>query len=155
MKLLYFIAYALHRTKLHPSVVFVSLVLLQRLKARFPTAQGSPGHRLFVLAFMLAHKVICDNAYWRRQWCWRQPPTITQQKLKWWQLSPAGYVNEQEVATTMTLRYDFPYVHSQWLTLSLWYPLFYVAGYLYLALGAWYKHGMWFNRYRVVLISTW
>ena len=35
-----FLAYALHRTKLHPSVTFAALVLLQRLKARFPTAQG-------------------------------------------------------------------------------------------------------------------
>ena len=30
-----FIAYALHQTKLHPSVTFVALVLLQRLKACF------------------------------------------------------------------------------------------------------------------------
>ena len=32
----YLIAYALHRTKLHSSVTFAALVLLQRLKARFP-----------------------------------------------------------------------------------------------------------------------
>ena len=63
VKLLYFIAYALHRTKLHPSVTFASLVLLQRLKARFPTARGLSGHRLFVSAFMLASKVICDDTY--------------------------------------------------------------------------------------------
>ncbi|PPR07088.1 hypothetical protein CVT26_005305 [Gymnopilus dilepis] len=44
-KLPYFIAYALHRTKLHPSVTFAALVLLQRLKARFPSARGSSGHR--------------------------------------------------------------------------------------------------------------
>jgi hypothetical protein len=34
-KLPYFIVYALHRTKLHSSITFASLVLLQRLKARF------------------------------------------------------------------------------------------------------------------------
>ncbi|KAH6911763.1 hypothetical protein BKA70DRAFT_862468 [Coprinopsis sp. MPI-PUGE-AT-0042] len=34
-KLPHFVAYALHRTKLHPSVTFASLILLQRLKARF------------------------------------------------------------------------------------------------------------------------
>ncbi|KAG2069647.1 hypothetical protein BDR04DRAFT_1232124 [Suillus decipiens] len=56
VKLPHFIAYALHRTKLHSSVTFAALVLLQRLKARFPTARGSSGHRLFVSAFMLASK---------------------------------------------------------------------------------------------------
>jgi hypothetical protein len=39
-KLPYFIAYALHRTKLHQSVMFAALILLQRLKARFPSARG-------------------------------------------------------------------------------------------------------------------
>ncbi|KZP08319.1 hypothetical protein FIBSPDRAFT_922697 [Athelia psychrophila] len=43
-KLPHFIAYALHRTKLHTAVMFAALVLLQRLEARFPTARGSSGH---------------------------------------------------------------------------------------------------------------
>ncbi|KAH7927453.1 hypothetical protein BV22DRAFT_1007019 [Leucogyrophana mollusca] len=68
VKLPYFIAYALHRTKLHSSVTFAALVLLQRLKARFPTARGSSGHRLFVSAFMLASKVICDDTYSNKSW---------------------------------------------------------------------------------------
>ncbi|KAF9243147.1 hypothetical protein BU15DRAFT_86565 [Melanogaster broomeanus] len=68
IKLPQFIAYALHRTKLHPSVTFAALVLLQRLKARFPTARGSSGHRLFVSAFMLASKVICDDTYSNKSW---------------------------------------------------------------------------------------
>lgn len=67
-KLPYFIAYALHRTKLHVSVTFASLVLLQRLKARFPTARGSSGHRLFISAFMIASKVICDDTYSNKSW---------------------------------------------------------------------------------------
>lgn len=67
-KLPYFIAYALHRTKLHPAVTFASLVLLQRLKARFPSARGSSGHRLFVSAFMIASKVICDDTYSNKSW---------------------------------------------------------------------------------------
>jgi hypothetical protein len=62
-KLPYFIPYALHRTKLHSSVTFAALILLQRLKARFPTARGSSGHRLFISAFMIASKVICDDTY--------------------------------------------------------------------------------------------
>ncbi|KIJ15514.1 hypothetical protein PAXINDRAFT_77274 [Paxillus involutus ATCC 200175] len=68
VKLPQFIAYALHRTKLHASVTFAALVLLQRLKARFPTARGSSGHRLFVSAFMLASKVICDDTYSNKSW---------------------------------------------------------------------------------------
>jgi len=67
-KLPHFIAYALHRTKLHPSVTYAALVLLQRLKARFPTAKGSSGHRLFISAFMIASKVICDDTYSNKSW---------------------------------------------------------------------------------------
>ncbi|THV01543.1 hypothetical protein K435DRAFT_926818, partial [Dendrothele bispora CBS 962.96] len=63
-----FIAYALHRTKLHASVTFASLVLFQRLKARFPMAWGSLGHRLFISAFMIASKVICDDTYSNKSW---------------------------------------------------------------------------------------
>jgi hypothetical protein len=65
----HFIAYALHRTRLHPSVTFAALYLLQRLKARFPAAKGSSGHRLFISAFMLASKIICDDTYSNKSWC--------------------------------------------------------------------------------------
>ncbi|KAJ7178777.1 hypothetical protein C8R43DRAFT_1189312 [Mycena crocata] len=67
-KLPYFIAYALHRTKLHQAATYAALVLLQRLKARFPTAGGSSGHRLFISAFMIASKVICDGTYSNKSW---------------------------------------------------------------------------------------
>ncbi|GAW00550.1 alternative cyclin pcl12 [Lentinula edodes] len=40
----------------------------QRLKARFPTARGSSGHRLFISAFMIASKVICDDTYSNKSW---------------------------------------------------------------------------------------
>ncbi|KAG1862045.1 hypothetical protein DFJ58DRAFT_657169, partial [Suillus subalutaceus] len=51
-KLSHFIAYTLHHNKIHSSVTFVALVLLQRLtlKACLPTARGSWGHRFFVSA---------------------------------------------------------------------------------------------------------
>ena len=58
-----FIAYALHRTRLHPSVTFAALYLLQRLKSCFPATKGPSGHRLFLSAFMLASKIICDDTY--------------------------------------------------------------------------------------------
>ncbi|KAJ7659706.1 hypothetical protein DFH06DRAFT_1402746 [Mycena polygramma] len=67
-KLPYFIAYALHRTKLHQAVTYAALVLLQRLKARFPTARAASGHRLFISAFMVASKVICDDSYSNKSW---------------------------------------------------------------------------------------
>ncbi|KAG6837079.1 hypothetical protein H0H93_015347 [Arthromyces matolae] len=63
-----FIAYGLHRTKLPLCVTFASLILLQRLKARFPTARGSSGHRLWISAFMIASKVICDDTYSNKSW---------------------------------------------------------------------------------------
>lgn len=68
VKLPQFVAYALYRTKLPSSVTFASLVLLQRLKARFPTARGSSGHRLFLSAFMIASKIICDDTYSNKSW---------------------------------------------------------------------------------------
>jgi hypothetical protein len=64
-----FIAYALHRTRLHPSVVVSALYLLSRLKSRFPLARGSSGHRLFISAYMIASKVICDDTYSNKSWC--------------------------------------------------------------------------------------
>ena len=68
MKLPYFIAYTLHRTKLHSSVTSVAPVLLQYLKARFPTACGSSGHCLFLSAFMITSKVMCDDTYSNKSW---------------------------------------------------------------------------------------
>jgi len=68
-RLEHFIAYALHRTRLHISVTFAALYLLQRLKARFPAAKGSSGHHLFISAFMIASKIICDDTYSNKSWC--------------------------------------------------------------------------------------
>ncbi|KAG8932619.1 hypothetical protein FRC03_000751 [Tulasnella sp. 419] len=64
-----FIAYALHRTRLNQSVTFCALFLLSRLKGRFPAARGSSGHRLFISAFMIASKVVCDDTYSNKSWC--------------------------------------------------------------------------------------
>ncbi|KIJ51321.1 hypothetical protein M422DRAFT_58872 [Sphaerobolus stellatus SS14] len=63
-----FIAYALHRTRLHVSVTFTALFLLSRLKSKFPAARGSSGHRLFISAFMIASKVVCDDTYSNKSW---------------------------------------------------------------------------------------
>ena len=66
--LAHFVAYALHRTRLHQSVTFTALGLLCRLKTRFPAARGSSGHRLFLSAFMIASKVVCDDTYSNKSW---------------------------------------------------------------------------------------
>jgi len=50
-------------------VTFCALFLLSRLKGRFPAARGSSGHRLFISAFMIASKVICDDTYSNKSWC--------------------------------------------------------------------------------------
>lgn len=63
-----FISYALHRTRLHESVTYAVLYLLQRPKTRFPAARGSSWHRLFISVFMLASKVICDDTYSNKSW---------------------------------------------------------------------------------------
>ncbi|OWZ62514.1 hypothetical protein AYX14_05372 [Cryptococcus neoformans] len=66
--LAHFVAYALHRTRLPSVVTFAALLLLQRLKKRYPAARGSSGHRLFISAFMIASKVICDDTYSNQSW---------------------------------------------------------------------------------------
>ena len=49
-------------------MTYAALYLLRRLKTRFPAARGSSGHRLFISAFMLASKVICDDTYSNKSW---------------------------------------------------------------------------------------
>jgi hypothetical protein len=68
MKLLYFIASTPHHTKLHLSITFASLVSLQWLKVRFPMACSSSDHQLFISAFMIASKVICNDTYSNKSW---------------------------------------------------------------------------------------
>ena len=59
--LAHLIAYTFYHTRLMFSVTFATLYLLQRLKVRFVAARGSSGHRLFIFAFMITSKVICDD----------------------------------------------------------------------------------------------
>lgn len=67
-RLSYFVAYALYRTKLPMAVTYSALLLLKRLKMRYPVARGSSGHRLFISAFMLACKTLCDDSYNNKSW---------------------------------------------------------------------------------------
>ncbi|KAI9433222.1 hypothetical protein H4582DRAFT_1820177, partial [Lactarius indigo] len=45
-----------------------SLLYILHVKVRFP-AKGPSGHRLFISAFMLALKVICDDTYLNKSCC--------------------------------------------------------------------------------------
>ncbi|KAG8761897.1 hypothetical protein FRC11_012457 [Ceratobasidium sp. 423] len=69
LSLAHFVAYALHRTCLHSLVTFCALYLLSHLKNRFPAARGSLDHHLYISAFMIAFKVICDDTYSNKSWC--------------------------------------------------------------------------------------
>lgn len=113
-KLPYFIAYALHRTKLHPAVTFAALVLLQRLKARFPTARGSSGHRLFISAFMIASKVICDDTYSNKSWAIVAQGMFSLREVNQMEREMCGYLDweinvDNEILTNFenALRQDF------------------------------------------------
>lgn len=69
-KLVDFIAYALYRTRLNDAIVHSALLLLTRLKQRYPTARGtsSSPHRLFLSALMLASKMSMDDTYSNKSW---------------------------------------------------------------------------------------
>ncbi len=63
-----FIAYALHRTRLHVFVTFTNIYLLQPLKVQFPTTRDFSRHQLFISTFIFALKVICNNTYSNKLW---------------------------------------------------------------------------------------
>ncbi|KPV78078.1 uncharacterized protein RHOBADRAFT_50591 [Rhodotorula graminis WP1] len=65
-----FIAYALYRTRLPVSITHQALLLLSRLKQRYPSARGtstSP-HRLFLSSLMLSSKISMDDTYSNKSW---------------------------------------------------------------------------------------
>ncbi|KDQ10196.1 hypothetical protein BOTBODRAFT_80389, partial [Botryobasidium botryosum FD-172 SS1] len=64
-----FIAYLLHHTRLHLGVTFATLFLLNRLKGHFSAARSSSCHCLFISAFIITSKIICDNIYLNKLWC--------------------------------------------------------------------------------------
>ncbi|KLO05488.1 hypothetical protein SCHPADRAFT_808302, partial [Schizopora paradoxa] len=57
-----------NRSRLPPSVTYTALALLHCLKMRFAHAPGSSGHQLFLSAFMLASKVVCNDTYSNKSW---------------------------------------------------------------------------------------
>lgn len=90
--LAHFIAYALHRTRLPHFVTLAGLLLLQRLKTRYPSAKGSSGHRLFISAFMIASKVICDDTYSNASWCIVAQKMFTLKEMNQMEREMCGYL---------------------------------------------------------------
>ncbi|KAJ7725047.1 hypothetical protein B0H16DRAFT_1472023 [Mycena metata] len=64
----FFIAYAIRCTELTDEIVYAALVLVQRIKSRFPGTTPSSGHRLFIGCLMLASKFLCDWTYSNKGW---------------------------------------------------------------------------------------
>ncbi|KAJ6551472.1 hypothetical protein B0H19DRAFT_1211187 [Mycena capillaripes] len=91
--LAHFIAYAFHRTKLHQAVAYSALVLLQRLKVRFPRARGTSGYRLFITAYMLASKVICDDTYSYKSWSIVAQGVFSLREIKTMELEMCTYLD--------------------------------------------------------------
>lgn len=63
-------AYSLYRTRLPISITHQALLLLNRLKTRYPSARGtatSP-HRLFLSSLMLSSKISMDDTYSNKSW---------------------------------------------------------------------------------------
>ncbi|EAU92037.2 alternative cyclin Pcl12 [Coprinopsis cinerea okayama7 len=62
-----FISTLIRRAALEPSVPYAALLLLQRLKTRYPTARAT-GHFLYFAAFLVASKVLSDTDLTVRSW---------------------------------------------------------------------------------------
>ncbi|KIK57986.1 hypothetical protein GYMLUDRAFT_45554 [Collybiopsis luxurians FD-317 M1] len=108
-KLAHFIAYAFHRARLHESVAFTALVLLQRLKARFPSARGSSGHRLFISAYMIASKVLCDDTYSNKSWCVVAQGMFTLREINQMEREMCSYL-EWELNVDIPILSNFQYM---------------------------------------------
>jgi hypothetical protein len=96
--LAHFIAYALYRTRLPHFVTLVALVYLQRLKHRYPSAKGSSGHRLFISAFMIASKVVCDDTYSNQSWCIVGQKMFALKEMNQMEREMCGYLDWQLVS---------------------------------------------------------
>ncbi|QRV84112.1 Cyclin, N-terminal domain [Ceratobasidium sp. AG-Ba] len=66
--------------------------LLSRLKNRFPAARGSSGHRLYISAFMIASKVICDDTYSNKSWCVVGQGMFTLREINQMEREMCGYL---------------------------------------------------------------
>ena len=54
--------------KLHLAITIAALILFHHSKARFPSAWGLLGHHLFISAYMMPSKIICDGTSSNKLW---------------------------------------------------------------------------------------
>ncbi|TEB21638.1 hypothetical protein FA13DRAFT_1590924, partial [Coprinellus micaceus] len=126
VELPYFIAYTLHRTKLHPCIAFATHMLLQRLKARFPTAQCTSARRLFTSAYMIMSKVIWEDTYSNKSWRVATQEIYSLREINQMEREMCGYV-DWELTVDSKMLSDFEMMvakdYSQDRTSYLNYPL--------------------------------
>ncbi len=114
--------YALHPTRLQRSATFAALYLLQHLEVRSPASKGSSGHQLFILAFMLASKIICNDTYSNKSWCIVGQGMFALQEINQmvreicsyleWQLNVDPSTSKVAFATTSLQVPAIPFPHS-------------------------------------------
>jgi hypothetical protein len=63
-----FIAFILCKTGMDESVHYATLYLLRRMKSLYPASMGTCGQRLYLAAYMISAKFLCDDVYTNRIW---------------------------------------------------------------------------------------
>lgn len=95
-----FIHYALYRTRLHVSVALSALILMQRLKARYPNAKGSSGHRLWLAAIMITNKMFNDDSFTNQSWYIASQQIFSQREVNAVERELFGYLSCDVRVTT-------------------------------------------------------
>ncbi|EOR01360.1 PHO85 cyclin-9 [Wallemia ichthyophaga EXF-994] len=98
-----FIHYALYRTRLHISVALSALILLQRLKARYPNAKGSSGHRLWLAAIMITNKMFNDDSFTNQSWYIASQQIFSQREVNAVERELFGYLSCDVRVTTQEI----------------------------------------------------
>jgi Cyclin, N-terminal domain len=122
VKLPYFIAYALHRTQLHSSVILATLFFLQRLRERFLTASGFSGHHLFISALMVTVKITSGHTYSNRSWSIVAQDMFTPQEIKQMEREMYSYL-EPDLTIDIDILADFEKMVKQKFGSTSPYPI--------------------------------
>lgn len=86
-------SHTLYQMRLHPSVTFTALLLLQYLKICLPAIPGSFCQCLFITAFMIASKVISDDKYSNKFWSIIGQGMFQLWKINWMEWEFCQYLN--------------------------------------------------------------
>ena len=111
-RLTYFITHTLYQMRLHPSVTFTALLLLQYLKICLPTIPGSFCQCLFIAAFMIASKVISDDKYSNKFWSIIGQGMFQLWKINLWKYLGAEHANRVCFLIRKILTFTFILLHS-------------------------------------------